>query len=395
MKSNYKRLGAYIEPVNQLNDGMEVNELLGISNQKFFQNSHTNTIGIDLSTYRIVRTGQFAYNRATTRNGDKISIALRQGEDCIVSPSYRIFKSKDENVLNSEYLMMWFRRPEFDRYARFKSHGSAHEFFEWEEMCNVTLPIPHINKQREIVKEYNTIQNRINLNQQMIQKLEETAQAIYKQWFVEFEFPDENGKPYKSNGGDMVWCEDLGKEIPKGWEIGKLSDIANIVMGQSPEGESYNAVGEGVPLINGPVEFGEYFTVKAKWTTEPKKYCKKNDLIFCVRGSTVGRYVIADDKYSIGRGVCSISSKYQLHLIQLIKSNLSEILKDVTGSTFPNIDRVTLGTFPIAIGSKVVLGQFELLQNPINNTILNKSKETQKLSELKDLLLSKLATVKG
>lgn len=185
MKSNYKRLGAYIEPVNQLNDGMEVNELLGISNQKFFQNSHTNTIGIDLSTYRIVRTGQFAYNRATTRNGDKISIALRQGEDCIVSPSYRIFKSKDENVLNSEYLMMWFRRPEFDRYARFKSHGSAHEFFEWEEMCNVTLPIPHIDKQREIVKEYNTIQSRINLNQLLIQKLEETAQAIYKQWFVE------------------------------------------------------------------------------------------------------------------------------------------------------------------------------------------------------------------
>lgn len=162
MKSNYKKLGAYIESINQLNDGMEVEELLGISNNKYFQNSHTNTIGIDLATYRIVRTGQFAYNRATTRNGDKISISLRQGNDCIVSPSYRIFRSKDENVLNSEYLMMWFRRPEFDRYARFKSHGSAHEFFEWEQMTEVELPVPHIDKQREIVKEYNTIQNRIN-----------------------------------------------------------------------------------------------------------------------------------------------------------------------------------------------------------------------------------------
>ncbi|MFZ1788626.1 MAG: restriction endonuclease subunit S [Saprospiraceae bacterium] len=180
MQSNYKALASYIEPVNQLNDGMEVKELLGISNQKFFQNSHTNTIDIDLQTYRIVRTNQFAYNRATTRNGDKISIALRQGNDCIVSPSYRIFRSKDENELNSEYLMMWFRRPEFDRYARFKSHGSAHEFFEYDQMCQVELPIPHIDKQREIVKEYNVIQNRIALNQQLIQKLEETAQAIYR-----------------------------------------------------------------------------------------------------------------------------------------------------------------------------------------------------------------------
>ena len=83
--------------------------------------------------------------------------------------------------------MMWFRRPEFDRYARFKSHGSAREIFDWEEMCNTLLPVPHITKQREIVKEYNTIQNRIALNQQLIQKLEETAQAIYKQWFVEVE----------------------------------------------------------------------------------------------------------------------------------------------------------------------------------------------------------------
>ena len=92
-------------------------------------------------------------------------------------------------------------------------------------MCNTLLPIPHIDKQREIVKEYNTIQNRIALNQQLIQKLEETAQAIYRQWFVEFEFPDENGKPYKSNGGEMVWNEELGKEIPKGWEVGRLGDV--------------------------------------------------------------------------------------------------------------------------------------------------------------------------
>ena len=372
MKSTYKKLGHYIEPINKLNDGMEVEKLLGISNNKYFQNSHTNIIGIDLSTYRVVRNGQFAFNRATTRNGDKISIALRQGDDCIVSPSYRIFKSKDESILNSEYLMMWFRRPEFDRYARFKSHGSAHEFFEWEQMTEVELPIPHIDKQLEIVKEYNTIQNRIALNQQLIQKLEETAQAIYREWFVD--------------GIDL-------ENLPEGWRVGKLSDIATIVMGQSPDGESYNELGIGIPLINGPVEFGEYFTIKTKWTTDPKKYCNEGDLIFCVRGSTVGKNVIADDKYAIGRGVCAINSKYQFYLIQLIKANLNEILKDVTGSTFPNIDRLTIANFSIIKASNEILQNFEKITNPIKEIIGLKSKENLKLSELKALLLSKLATM--
>ena len=225
---NYKRLGDYIEPCNEKNTGNKIKKLQGISNRKYFQKAKTNTIGVDLSKYRIVRTGQFAFNRATTRNGDSISIALRFKEDCIVSPSYRIFKSKDENILNSEYLMMWFKRPEFDRYARFKSHGSAHEFFDYDEMCDVTLPIPSIEKQREIVKEYNTVTNRIKLNEQLNQKLEETAQALYKHWFVDFEFPNEEGKPYKSSGGEMVYNEELDKEIPKGWSVDYLDNICNV-----------------------------------------------------------------------------------------------------------------------------------------------------------------------
>jgi type I restriction enzyme S subunit len=166
---------------------------------------------------------------------------------------------------------MWFRRPEFDRYARFKSHGSAREIFDWEEMCNTQLPIPTISKQREIVKEYNVIQNRITLNQQLIQKLEETAQAIYKQWFVEFEFPGENGKPYKSNGGEMVWCEELQKEILLGWEIVKLSDISTIIMGQSPEGETYNKDGNGMIFYQGRTDFGYRFPNITTFTTHLKK----------------------------------------------------------------------------------------------------------------------------
>jgi type I restriction enzyme S subunit len=143
-----------------------------------------------MSTYKIVKKNQFAYGPVTSRNGDKISIALLEDyNEAIVSQAYSPFEVKNTNELSPEYLMMWFRRPEFDRYARFMSHGSAREIFGWEEMCNTLLPIPSIIKQKEIVKEYNVIQDRIALNQQLIQKLEETAQTIYKQWFVDFEFP--------------------------------------------------------------------------------------------------------------------------------------------------------------------------------------------------------------
>jgi len=231
MQSNYKRLGDYIQEVNIRNKDLKQYPLLGVSIKKEMIISIANTVGTDMSTYKIIKKNQFAYGPVTSRNGDKISIALSNEEQALLSQAYVVFETN--NLLLPEYLMMWFRRPEFDRYARYKSHGSAREIFDWQEMSEVMLPIPSVEKQQEIVNEYHTIQNRINLNNQLIAKLEETAQTIYKQWFVDFEFPfdfaqgkpSENGKPYKSNGGKMVWCEELEKEIPEGWEVGNFEDI--------------------------------------------------------------------------------------------------------------------------------------------------------------------------
>jgi len=248
---NYKPLGKYIQPVIGRNNDLGDLPLVGLSIQKKFIPSIANTIGTDMSTYRIIEKNQFAYGPVTSRNGDKITIALfNDYEKALISQAYIPFEVKDNNELDPEYLMMWFRRPEFDRYARFKSHGSAREIFDWEEMCNTLLPVPHINKQREIVKEYNVIQNRIALNQQLIQKLEETAQAIYKQWFVEFEFPDENGEPYKSNSGEMVWCEELGKVIPEGWKVGKISDLGFIKHGYAFKGEDFTEDETSLVLVS-------------------------------------------------------------------------------------------------------------------------------------------------
>ena len=120
-----------------------------------------------MSSYKIVRTGQFAYGPVTSRNGEKISIALLSGEDCIISSSYTVFEIKDKNHLDAEYLMLWFSRPEFDRYARYRSHGSVREIFDWEEMCSVELPVPEISKQKEIVKAYRAITDRIELKRKI------------------------------------------------------------------------------------------------------------------------------------------------------------------------------------------------------------------------------------
>ncbi|MBQ7532916.1 MAG: hypothetical protein IJT45_04375 [Bacteroidales bacterium] len=176
----YKRLGDYIRLVDVRNRDLTVTNLLGLSIEKKFITSIANTIGTDMSVYKIVRPMQFAYVPVTSRNGEKITVALYDGKDAaIISQAYTIFEIVDQDVLLSEYLMMWFRRPEFDRYARFHSHGSAREVFDWDELCNVMLPVPDIDRQRDIVSEYETLSNRIRLNEQMIANLEETAQTIY------------------------------------------------------------------------------------------------------------------------------------------------------------------------------------------------------------------------
>lgn len=167
MNADYRTLGNYIQLVDERNRDFSVTNLLGVSIGKKFIPSIANIVGTDLSNYKIVRTGQFAYGPVTSRNGEKISIAYLDGEDCIISSSYTVFEVENKKELDSEYLMLWFSRPEFDRYARYKSHGSVREIFDWNELCMVELPIPDIEKQKNIVKEYKTVTERIVLKQRI------------------------------------------------------------------------------------------------------------------------------------------------------------------------------------------------------------------------------------
>ncbi len=167
MKSNYKKLAPYIRQIDERNKDLEVKRLLGVSIEKRFIESIANTIGTDMTSYKIVRKGQFAYGPVTSRNGDKVSIALLEVDECIISSSYIVFEITDTDTLLPEYLNLWFKRPEFDRYARFHSHGSAREIFDWEEMGNVMLPIPPIEEQQKIVNAYNAIEHRIAIKRQI------------------------------------------------------------------------------------------------------------------------------------------------------------------------------------------------------------------------------------
>ena len=212
MKEGYRLLRDFIRQVDVRNtDGKEEN-LLGVSVQKMFIPSIANTIGTDFTKYKVVKRGQFTYIPDTSRRGDKIGIALLTDYDeGLVSNIYTVFEVKDENELLTEYLMLWFSRPEFDRYARFKSHGSVREIMDWDEMCKVELPVPSIDKQRSIVKAYQTITERIELKRRINDNLDDTAQTLYQKYF---ESNSDKSSWKQGTVGDVLQLQ-RGHDLPR------------------------------------------------------------------------------------------------------------------------------------------------------------------------------------
>lgn len=405
MRLNYKRLGEYIQPVEGRNADLRDIPLMGLSINKVFIPSIANTVGTNMTTYRIIKRNQFGYGPVTSRNGDKITIALFDDYDeAMISQAYTPFEVTDTEKLLPEYLMMWFRRPEFDRYARFKSHGSAREIFSWDEMQEVTLSIPHIDKQRAIVKEYKTIQNRIKLNEQLIQKLEETAQAIYREWFVEFEFPDENGNPYKSNGGEMVWNEELEKEIPEGWRFDEISSIAqNIVTGKTPPTNDEENFGDYMPFVTIPDMHNNIFVNTAiRWLSEKGVKHQQNKTLpinsICVSCiGTAGLVSITDVECQTNQQINSVICKKGISIYYMFQtlSGLEQQIKEWggKGSVGVNMNKSEFEQMKTQIPSYNIMLKYDKLVSSTFDLLKIYSKENQKLSELKDLLLSKLSTV--
>lgn len=357
----YKRLGDYIREVNVRNRELKVMNLLGVSISKEFIPSIANTIGTDMSTYKIVERGQFAYGPVTSRNGDKVSIALLNGyDDAIISQAYTVFEVIDHEQLLPEYLMMWFRRPEFDRYARFHSHGSAREIFDWEELCDVMLPIPSITRQREIVLEYETLTNRIRLNNQMIQHLEATAQALYRKTFV----------------------DNIDKEnLPEGWRMGTLGEVATFKYGKLAE-KHVRSNEFPYPVFSGYAVTGytDKYTLK-----EPT-------IVIIARGDAgTGRICMSPKECFLSNLAIAIETK-DVSIKDYLYYHLqdSDTMSLRSGSAQAQITINNVEPFEIMIPLKDVYVDFSQKVETLYNTILIYSQENSKLTELQSLLLAKM-----
>ena len=219
--------------------------------------------------------------------------------------------------------------------------------------------------------------------------LEAMAKQLYDYWFMQFDFPDENGKPYKSSGGKMVWNKKLKREIPEGWSNGIFSDIANITMGQSPNGLSYNEKREGIIFYQGSTDFGIRFPSVRMFTTSPLKFAYQGDILMSVR-APVGTVNIANTHCCIGRGLSAINSKtgsvtYIYHVIHYLKIRFDSL--NSAGTTFGAITKDELFNLPIIIPSKDIIEHFEAICKPIFDKQMKIGFEIEDLTKLRDDLL--------
>ena len=219
--------------------------------------------------------------------------------------------------------------------------------------------------------------------------LEAMAKQLYDYWFVQFDFPNEEGKPYKSSGGTMVWNEKLKRKIPQEWSNGILSDVANITMGQSPDGSSYNEDGEGIIFYQGSTDFGLRFPDIRQYTTSPSRYANKGDILMSVR-APVGALNIANNDCCIGRGLSALSSKIgsMTHLYYLMNDfRLKFEGMNSAGTTFGSITKNELFSLPVIIPTKSVLSEFEQVCAPIFYKQMIIGEEINALTKQRDELL--------
>ena len=270
------------------------------------------------------------------------------------------------------------------------SSGSARDNLSQTELKKLKLIMPVTkNEQENLVSILSLIDRKIELNRQINQNLEAMAKQLYDYWFVQFDFPNEDGKPYKSSGGKMVWNEKLKREIPQGWDNGMLIDIANITMGQSPDGSSYNEVGEGMLFYQGSTDFGMRFPSIRQYTTAPSRFAKKGDILMSVR-APVGSINIANNDCCIGRGLSAINSKLgsMTHLYYILNDlRIAFEQRNAAGTTFGSITKEDLYSLPIIIPSHEVIRAFDKICSPMFDRQMILGEEIDILTKQRNELL--------
>lgn len=376
MRANYKKLGDYIQPVDVRNNDLNVSHLLGVSVEKKFIESIANTIGTDFSKYKIVRKGQFTYIPDTSRRGDKIGIALLTDfDEGLVSNIYTVFEISDTTKLLPEYLMLWFSRPEFDRYARYKSHGSVREIFDWDEMCRVELPVPDLKEQEKIVNTYKAITKRINLLQRINEKLEETAECLFDEL-------------YQNN---------------ESWTDGVISDLGEIVSGATPSTEIKEYFCEnGIHWLS-PKDLtstGYKFISKGETdiTEEGYKSCStrlmpKGTVLLTSR-APVGCLGIAENEICTNQGFKSIIPNADIqtaYIYYFLRKEVEMLKQNASGTTFDEIPGSVFKSLKCKIPPRNIALAFNEQCKKLFNQQRIIEKEISKLKELKQLVISRIS----
>ena len=359
MKSNYKRLGDYIRLVDVRNRDLSVTELRGLSMTKQFRESTSNIIGVDLSKYKIVYPGVFAFDTMSVIRVHKVPIVLNNiGYPVIISPAYITFEISRKSELDEDFLFLFFKTTEFDRYADFKSDASVRGGYNWEELCDTQVPVPPIVEQRKIVAEYQAVERRIENNRRLIATLESAAQTIYRQMFV-----------------DNIDSENL----PQGWRIGKMKDVATFAYGKMPKDKD-NGV---IPVFSGYGVVG---------------YCNeamydKQHIVVIARGdSGSGKIVKSPKEFYLTNLAIAIklnNESYRdylyYHLLSLDTSTLR------TGSAQAQVTINSIEEFDILIPTVDICAGFYSVVDRIGAVKLELAQEEDILNNFSSLLLTKLS----
>ena len=388
MKEGYRLLGDFIRQVDVRNtDGKEEN-LLGVSVQKMFIPSIANTVGTDFTKYKVVKRGQFTYIPDTSRRGDKIGIALLTDYDeGLVSNIYTVFEVKDENELLPEYLMLWFSRPEFDRYARFKSHGSVREIMDWDEMCKVKLPVPSIEKQRSIVKAYNTITDRIELKQKINDNLEATAQAVFQDQFASYYGCDKLPEGYSIVSLDSLCTVKGGKRLPADCEL--LDDPT-----EHPYIRVRDVGGSRYVCLTDQFQYIDEETHQAI----SRYIINTGDIVISIVGTIglLGKIHSSLDKANLTEncvklaGIHTVTSDY-LYYTLCYKKQIKEIDLLTVGAVQAKLPMYNIQSMKILVPPTKVISDFQKKMNALDEQIEANTMEIQKLNELRSVLLAKLS----
>ena len=340
------------------------------------------------------------------RNGDvllaKITPCLENGKTAYVnilnkneigfgSTEFIVLRATED--LDSHYLYYLTISPTFRKKAISCMEGtSGRKRVNENALKRYEVLIPAKIEQEKISNFLNLLDKKIELNNQINAELESMAKTLYDYWFVQFDFPDENGKPYKSSGGKMVYNSVLKREIPEGWQDKKLSDIANITMGQSPNGGSYNENGDGVIFFQGSTDFGWLFPSIRQFTNQPIRLAKKGDILLSVR-APVGDMNIANNDCCIGRGLAAMNSKesfdvFLFYVMKYFKTIFER--RNSEGTTFGSITKNDLRSLQLSYPSPSILKKYEAIVSNYNKMIFEKNLETEKLTKLRDFLIPML-----